>query len=146
MLFNSYEFILAFLPLAVIGYFGLGKINYKMAQAFLICMSLFFYAYDVPGYLAIIVSSIVINYCITRTFSSNISEHIKKILFVIGILFNVGLLFYYKYFNFFIDNTNRFLHTDIVVKKIMLPLGISFYTIQQRSCVSCSAGFLDLSP
>lgn len=133
MLFNSYEFILAFLPLAVLGYFLLCKVNNKAAQVFLLCMSLFFYAYDVPGYLAIIISSIVINYCFTRAFSSKLSDPFKKILFVLGIIFNVGILFYYKYFNFFMNNANKFLQTDFEIKKIMLPLGISFYTIQQLS-------------
>ena len=133
MLFNSYIFILLFLPLAVIGYFFLNKFNNKFAQVYLLGMSLWFYGYNVPSYLLIIISSILINYTISKLLVRLENQSYRKLLLWIGILFNIGIIGYYKYFNFIEWNINYFLKTDFVIKSIILPLGISFYTIQQIS-------------
>lgn len=132
MLFNSYYFVLIFLPLVWCGYFGLNQIGkYKPAQIFLVAASLFFYGYYNWYYLGIICVSIVINYVITKSMGDErFDRHRTKIL-ALGIVFNVGLLLYFKYTNFFVDNINALFHTGIMVKKILLPLGISFYTFQQ---------------
>lgn len=57
----------------------------------------------------------------------------SRILLIIGILFNVGLIGWFKYYNFFIENINYIAGVDFVTKNIILPLGISFYTFQQLS-------------
>ena len=65
MLFNSYIFILLFLPLCVLGYYGLNHFKkYNLAQIFLLGMSLWFYGYYNPSYLLILISSVLINYSI----------------------------------------------------------------------------------
>lgn len=133
MLFNSFIFILLFLPLSITGYFLLNKINIKLAKVFLLCMSLLFYAYNVPAYLVIIISSIVINYSFSKLFKIIHSNNARTCIFVLGLLFDAGILIYYKYFSFILWNFNYFLHTDFVITSIILPLGISFYTIQQIS-------------
>lgn len=135
MLFNSYVFILLFLPVALIGYFGL---NYwgkdKAAKAFLVAMSLWFYAYFEPKYLFIILGSIGINYVISGwTSNRHRTVSFRKIMLVLGILLNVATIFYFKYFNFFLENINWIFGAGFVEKNILMPLGISFFTFQQIS-------------
>lgn len=132
MLFNSYVFILFFFPICLIGYFGLNHFKkYRWATTFLLIMSLWFYGYFNVSYLWIILSSIVVNFGIYKGFQKCTNK--RKILLLIGLLFNIGLLFYFKYFNFFIKNMNAIFQMDWNLKNILLPLGISFFTFQQLS-------------
>ena len=136
MLFNSYIFILLFLPLCLFGYFGLNHLKqYTLAQAFLLGMSLWFYGYFNPSYLLIILVSIVVNFLFTRMMSHTKVPALRKLEVVCAIVLNLGILFYFKYFDFFLMNVNRFLHTDFTLHNILLPLGISFFTFQQVSYV-----------
>lgn len=136
MLFNSYVFILLFLPLCLVGYFGLNHFKkYNLAQAFLLGMSLWFYGYFNVSYLAIILVSIVVNYLFTLLMARAAQPLLRKLLVITAVLLNLGILFYYKYFDFFLMNLNRFAHTDFALHNILLPLGISFFTFQQVSYV-----------
>ena len=133
MQFNSYIFILCFLPLSLILYFlfhDMGK--KKLAFGSLLIMSLWFYGYFNPYYLAIICSSIVVNFLLSRAMGRTDK---KKIFLTLGILFNVGLIFYFKYYDFFIGNVNALFRTDFNLRHIILPLGISFFTFQQISFI-----------
>lgn len=133
MLFNSVIFISVFLPLALLGWYLLQKLeNPGFAKAFLIGMSFWFYGYYNIRYLWILLVSLVFNYFVSVLFNRRAGS---KALFAAGIFGNLGLLFYFKYFNFFVDNCNFFLHTDIRLEQIALPLGISFFTFQQLSFV-----------
>ena len=145
MVFSSYAFIFLFLPIVLIGYFALSKLpDIKYQHIFLILASLFFYGYFNPVYLFIIISSVAVNYTVAalmkRTELSG--PHgaagrrgflTPKALLVVGIVFNVGLLGYFKYYDFFIENINAVFHLSFTVKNILLPLGISFFTFQQLS-------------
>ncbi|MBE5859899.1 MAG: MBOAT family protein [Butyrivibrio sp.] len=134
MQFNSYIFILCFLPIALLGYFGLHNINKKnAAQWFLLIMSLWFYGYFNPSYLIIICASIVINYVLYRGMDAG--KMPKKVLLSLGLIFNIGLIFYFKYYDFFLENINALVKTDFVLRHITLPLGISFFTFQQISFI-----------
>ena len=136
MLFNSYIFILVFLPLCLVGYFGLNHLQrYNLAQAFLLGMSLWFYGYFNPGYLVIILVSIVMNYGFTRWMGKTENALLRKLELLAALLLNIGVLFYFKYFDFFLMNMNRIFHTDFTLRNILLPLGISFFTFQQVSYV-----------
>lgn len=136
MLFNSVIFITLFLPVALLGWFLLQKLdNAAYAKAFLIGMSFWFYGYYNVKYLWILLASLGFNFLLSACFAHVSGSRGRKGLLVAGILGNLGLLFYFKYFNFFIDNCNFFLHTDIFLEKIALPLGISFFTFQQLSFV-----------
>ena len=136
MLFNSYIFVLLFLPLCLAGYFGLNHAKrYTLAQVFLLAMSLWFYAYFNLSYLAIILSSILFNYLITLVMSRTVNPVFRKMEVVFAVAVNLGILFYFKYFDFFLMNLNRFVHTDYTLHNILLPLGISFFTFQQVSYV-----------
>lgn len=137
MLFNSYIFILLFLPLVLIIYFLLNKFNkYVLSNVWLICMSLWFYAYFNTNYIIILLLSISVNYIISRILYMeymNRNQSIKKAVLFSGILINVGSIFYFKYFDFFIDNMNSLFNQTFELKNILLPLGISFFTFQQIS-------------
>ena len=136
MLFNSYIFMLVFFPLCLFGYFGLNHLGrYSLAQAFLLGMSLWFYGYFNPSYLAIILVSIVMNYGFTQLMGRTQNQSLKKAEMILAVLLNIGVLFYFKYFDFFLMNMNRFLHADFTLHNILLPLGISFFTFQQVSYV-----------
>lgn len=136
MLFNSVIFITIFLPLGVLGWFLLQKLeNPSYAKLFLVGMSFWFYGYYNRYYLWILLASLAGNYFLSWLLEGQHASRRRKALAVCGILGNIGLLFYFKYFNFFIDNCNFFLHTDIQIEKIALPLGISFFTFQQLSFV-----------
>ena len=136
MLFNSYIFIFAFLPLALIGYFGLHKIKQsKIAKIYLCVMSLMFYAYFNLSYLGIIVSSIVINFLGSKLLIKVNNELKKKLLCIFLVAINIGVLVYYKYFDFLILNVNAIFKTSFNLLNILLPLGISFFTFQQISFI-----------
>lgn len=129
MLFNSYIFIFLFLPLALLLWHGANHFGkYKLAQVFLIGMSLWFYGYFHPAYLLIILASVFGNYLLSALMER---FQMHKILGVCGIIFNLGLLFYFKYYDFFVENVNQAFHLNWAVKNIALPLGISFFTFQQ---------------
>lgn len=134
MLFNSYEFIFIFLPVAIIGYFLLGKKqDNKLANIWLILASLFFYSYWNINYLPLLLISIVINYIISGYIIKNRKNNklLSKKIFYIGIIFNAGLLCYYKYMDFLIENINFITGSNFNLLYIILPLGISFFTITQ---------------
>lgn len=137
MLFNSYIFILFFLPMAIIGFFGLNYIKQNtLAKIYLIACSLWFYGYFNPWYLWIISGSVLVNYGISKGFSFfNHKSGIKKLLLFLGVIFNLALIFYFKYYDFFIENINVMLKKNLALMNVALPLGISFFTFQQISFV-----------
>ena len=137
MLFNSYEFIFLFLPITLVIYFLLNKFNKNMlAKAWLVIASLYFYSYFNKSYLILIVVSILVNYFIGTELNMKTNNVIRrKVLLIFGILFNLGALGYFKYYDFFIENINYIFKTSFNLLHIMLPLGISFFTFQQLSYV-----------
>ncbi|NJL86456.1 MAG: MBOAT family protein [Leptolyngbyaceae cyanobacterium SM1_1_3] len=143
MLFNSYEFILLFLPVTVLIFYQSVKVGgHKLAVIWLTIASLFFYGYWNPPYLILLLISIAINYILGQLLAEFYQverEKQGKLLLTLGIIFNLGLIGYYKYFNFFIDNLNGIGGTSFFVENILLPLGISFYTFQQVSYLVDSA-------
>ncbi|BCG64421.1 MAG: alginate O-acetyltransferase complex protein AlgI [Methyloprofundus sp.] len=135
MLFNSYIFIFAFLPITFISYFLLAKYrNGEAAITFLVLASLFFYGWWNPIYLLLMLLSIGVNYLIGESivrYRAVHNIHKTKLLLTIGIVFNLGLLGYFKYANFIFENTNLLLGFNIPINEIVLPLAISFFTFQQ---------------
>ena len=101
---------------------------------FLLTMSLWFYGYFNASYILILLGSIVCNFLFSRGLL-NCKKELKKCLLTLAVSFNLGLLFYFKYYNFFIENVNVLFQTDLVMKNILLPLGISFFTFQQLSYI-----------
>ncbi len=131
MLFSSMTFIGLFLPLLCAVYL---LIKNKYHNAILLIASLIFYAWGEPKFLAIMLLSIIINYCGALIIDKYEGAR-KKVALVITIILNLGGLIYFKYINFIIDNINLIFHGHIDFIKITLPLGISFYTFQAISYI-----------
>jgi alginate O-acetyltransferase complex protein AlgI len=136
MLFNSYEFIFVFLPISFFVYFYLNRKRLTTAaKAWLVFTSLFFYSWWNIMYLPLILISILFNYTITNTMieydKSRGGNFSKKSLLQVGLLFNIGLLVYFKYMDFFITNTNTVFGSNVGLLHLALPLAISFFTLQQ---------------
>lgn len=136
MLFNSYIFVLLFLPMTVTGWFLLNQIKqYNIANYFLLGMSLWFYGWFNPKYLPIILISILGNFILSRVLLVQGKRIARKVFLGLGVVLNLGCLFYYKYYDFFISNVNAVFKTDIALHRLVLPLGISFFTFQQLAFV-----------
>ncbi len=136
VLFNSYIFILLFLPVTLLFYFVLNRYGkYTAASVFMLLMSLWFYAYFNISYLPLIVASIIVNYAVYRALGKLRAAFLRRIMLCAGVAFNLGLLFYYKYFDFFSENINALFSADLPLRGLILPLGISFFTFQQLSLV-----------
>ncbi|AQU80242.1 MBOAT family O-acyltransferase [Planococcus faecalis] len=131
MIFNSFEFIFLFLPIVWILYYVLGRIHIPFAKTWLLVASLFFYGYWNPAYLPLILISMLLNYAIGAFLGRDRGGVYRRGILTAGILFNVLLLGYYKYYDFFVENINVVFGEDLVLKNILLPLAISFYTFQQ---------------
>lgn len=132
MLFNSYEFIFAFLPITLLLYFGLGRFGwYRAALAALVGASLFFYAWWNPAYLGLIVASMLFNYGVGAVLGGNQAHRLRRLLLIIGISANLALLGWFKYVNFLVDNVNAVTGAGLELAPIALPLAISFFTFQQ---------------
>ena len=136
MLFNSYEFIFVFLPITFFIYFYLNhKRLTEASKGFLVCSSLFFYSWWNVAYLPIILSSMVFNYVIggslNKTCKDKSKGFSKKSILILGIIFNLSLLGYFKYTDFLIENFNLAFSSDADLLHLALPLAISFFTFQQ---------------
>ncbi len=134
MLFNSYVFIFAFLPITFFVYFYLNnKRLTEASKAFLVFSSLFFYSWWNIAYLPIILVSMLFNYVVGVSLSKD-NEHTKvskKALLTVGVVANVALLGYFKYADFLIENVNLATDSHIPLLHLALPLAISFFTFQQ---------------
>ena len=129
MLFNSFEFILLFLPICLGGYYLLCHHHNRIwPTAWLAACSLFFYGWWNPVYIALIVSSILGNYSLGRLLARRANQ---KALLALGVAANLALLGYYKYTDFLIANINALTGTGFAIQHIVLPLGISFFTFTQ---------------
>ena len=137
MLFNSYVFMLAFLPLTLLIYFLLGRLpeRIQLNKLFLVLASFVFYGYNNPSYVPIIVGSILVNYVLSQMMLASKKKIIRLPLMLLGLGLNLGVLFYFKYHDFFADNMNAFFGTNFALYRLALPLGISFFTFQQLSYV-----------
>ena len=133
MLFNSYQYILLFLPISLIIYFVLNRYRLVRASKFwLVFVSIFFYGYWNPIYVPLLVGSILFNYLLGTMMLKNSSALFsKKIILVIGLTGNLALLAFFKYTDFLIGIVNNFKDLPIDFLYIMLPLGISFFTFTQ---------------
>ncbi|AOF82161.1 MBOAT, membrane-bound O-acyltransferase family protein [Methyloversatilis sp. RAC08] len=133
MLFNSYEFILAFLPVVLIVFYLLGSRGWtEAAIVWLVAASLFFYGWWNPLYLGLLCASLAANFWLGRKLVPDAPQPGgRKAWLVAGLLLNLGLLAYYKYANFFVDSLGKVTGFDGSIGAIVLPLAISFYTFQQ---------------
>ena len=137
MLFNTYHFIFAFLPVTLLVFFALGsRGKTDLAMGWLVLASLFYYGYWNPAYVGLIVISLLVNFGFGQALiREGTAPGTRKALLWLGVGLNLGLLGYYKYANFFVNNLNQFAGTSFHLDKIVLPLAISFFTFQQVAFV-----------
>ena len=132
MLFSSMTFIYVFMPILCVIYFVLPK---KLNNTVLLIASLTFYAWGEPRFLLVMLFTILINYVVGILIenSSNRSSFQNKFVLTVGILLNLSILGYFKYFNFIVENIGYVFKVNFDLVKVVLPLGISFYTFQSLS-------------
>ena len=129
MLFNSLEFMFLFLPATFIGFFAFGGWRRDVAAAWLALASLVFYSWWSPIYVLLLLISIGCNYFFGMRIAH--SAHRKRAWLIVAIALNLLALCYFKYANFFIENTGTLLGADWKIAEVILPLGISFFTFTQ---------------
>ncbi len=130
MLFSSMTFIFMFLP-AVIALYFLARSKYR--NYILLIASILFYAWGEPKYVFIMLGTIFINWggaILIDKYSTR-----RKMFLVATVLADLAILFYFKYFNFIIENINSMIHANFSALDIIMPIGISFYTFQAISYV-----------
>ena len=128
MIFSSILFLTIFLPVFLVGYFILPKkINIK--HSYLLIASFIFYAWGEPKFVFILFFTTIIDYFLVKKMNTYNDSFKRKLFLSFPVLMNMGLLCYFKYFNFFIDNIN-ILGGEFTIEKIILPIGISFYTFE----------------
>ena len=134
MLFNSYFFIFVFLPLSLAGWYLLNRLKrYKLAQGYLIGMSLWGYAWYNVSFLWVMLGSCLFNFGVSFFLSGRDTPRMRRFLLITGCVVNIGALGIFKYYNFFVENVNAVFGADFQTRNILLPLGISFFTFQQLS-------------
>ena len=130
MIFSSVIFIYYFLPIVLLLFYIVPN-KYKNFILFL--ASLVFYYYSEKKFLILLILSIIVNYSLGRLITKYKDN--KKVWLIISLIFNFGLLLYFKYVNFFIDTVNNIFNINIHLMEVVLPLGISFFTFQAFSYV-----------
>lgn len=135
MVFSSTVFLFVFLPTVILLYFIVDK---RLRNFLLLLASLFFYAWGEPSFVLAILANITANYIFGICIDKN-QQIDRKIWLILALIFNIGMLGYFKYYNFFMDNINNFLKLNnlstINYTRVALPLGISFFTFQAMSYV-----------
>ena len=131
MLFNSYYFIIIFLPLTLFLYYGSHRFGFHRLSLVIITIASFvFYAFDNVYYIGLLAGSIALNWIFACLMNRVINN---KVILTLGILSNLAIIFYFKYLDFFLGNVNFFFGSSFSMRHILLPMGISFYTFQQIS-------------
>jgi len=131
MVLSSIVFLLYFLPAFLLVYYLVGK---RFKNPVILVFSIFFYAWGAPKFIFVILATTFVDFHIVRWMAELQSQWRKKLLLILSVSINLGLLIYFKYSNFFIENLNGLLsllgHSGIVWARLMLPIGISFYTFE----------------
>ena len=134
MLFTTAPFLLLFLPITLIGYFALGRWTSRAAVVWLLAASVVFYGYWMPVAVLLLLFSVCANFLVCRRIVASQDARAvtgARCWLALGITLNLAALGYFKYANFFVDNLNALLGTGWHQAKVLLPLGVSFYSFTQ---------------
>ncbi len=132
MLFNSFSFILIFLPIVLLGWHGLNHITKeRLADIFLVAASLYFYGLFSKEFVLLLLISCCITYIISSLIVDLKNTYTSKLLMYFGVILNLGMLGYFKYTNFFMENISAITDKEFSALNIALPVGISFYVFSQ---------------
>ncbi len=136
MVFSSNIFLVFFLPTFLICYFVSPK---RWRNVVLLLFSIVFYAYGAPDFIILLLGSTVINYYLVKLMYKSDNKRLKKLYCGLAIMVSLGLLVYFKYANFFIDNFNALIGAlglkTFTFAKVLLPIGISFFSFQSVTYV-----------
>lgn len=130
MLFSSMTFLFVFMPVLAVVYFFSRK---EIKNYVLLIASIIFYAWGEPRYLAIMIITIIVNYFGALLLDVPSLQNRRKLVLGLTVLADLSFLFYFKYFNFVIDNLNAVFAADFTFVDVVMPIGISFYTFQAMS-------------
>jgi alginate O-acetyltransferase complex protein AlgI len=132
VLFTTATFAFLYLPLVLAGYYLLGRHSQAGAATWLLAASIFFYGYWMPEFTLLLLGSITVNFAVgMRIAAAAPRGPTARSWLVAGIAFNLGLLGYFKYANFFVANLNALLGAHWGALEVILPIGISFYSFTQ---------------
>jgi alginate O-acetyltransferase complex protein AlgI len=131
MLFNSYQFVFVFLPVTMIVFFILGRVDRVWAAAWLVLASIVFYGYWSVKYIPLLLGSVIFNYLCGRALSRRAQTPRGRPLLVAAITADLILLGFYKYADFFVTSVNDIAGAQLPTLTIVLPIGISFFTFTQ---------------
>lgn len=130
MLFNSYAFILFYLPITVVMFFAIARWNHRLAASWLLLASLFFYAWWDPRFVGLLLGSIAFNY-LAGVYLANEAHRARRAVLIGAVSGNLMLLAYFKYTGFLLGTVNHYSGLAFPIPEIILPLGISFFTFTQ---------------
>lgn len=133
MIFSDLFFLYVFLPLCVLLYFVAEGITAK--NYILIIASLFFYAWGEPACVILLIVSAFVNYFCSLGILKYKGSKKAKAFLILALVYNLGALLVFKYTGFFIENVNGLFGLNIGIPKIVLPIGISFYTFKITSYI-----------
>ena len=136
MIFSSHIFLLYFLPLFLVVYF---LVPSRGRNVVLLLASIVFYAWGAPDFILILLASTVANFYLVKAMHHAVRPAMKILFCTLAIFISLGLLAYFKYANFFVDNANALLSAlglgTMTWTKVLLPIGISFFTFQSITYV-----------
>lgn len=134
MLFVSLIFLFLFLPI-VLGLYYIFKGHRNVQNMILFLASLFFYAWGEPKFVIILIASIIGNWFLAFLIDRSKAMQVKRVYLIFAVMINIGVLFIFKYLNFFVAQLNRIDGINMVIRDIALPIGISFFSFQALSYV-----------
>nr|MBF6607582.1 MBOAT family protein [Flavobacterium sp.] len=135
ILFNSGLFLAIFLIFYALYIMIASAKTYALRNIYVVAFSLFFYYKSSGLFFLLLIFTSVFDYNIGRLMYTEGQQRIRKFYLLISVFVNLGLLAYFKYTNFFIDNYNGIFDSQITFYDIILPVGISFYTFQSMSYI-----------
>lgn len=131
MIFSGSLFLVYFLPLMLLIYYATPA---RFRNYVLLISSIFFYSWGAPRFILVILATTIVDFLLVKKMDQSEDRFQRRLLLTVSVCINMGLLFYFKYSNFFIENLNLLFHAagwkTISWMKLALPIGISFYTFE----------------
>jgi alginate O-acetyltransferase complex protein AlgI len=132
MVFSGITYLVYFLPVFILIYH---LAPHRLKNAVILLASIFFYSWGGPRFIFVILGTTFLDFLLVNAMQNQKTPAARRVYLVVSLCLNLGLLFYFKYCNFFIENINALLGTEIAWMKVVLPIGISFYTFESLTYV-----------
>ena len=127
MVFSGITYLIYFLPVFILLYH---LVPHKFKNAVILIASVYFYSWGGPKFILVILATTFLDFYLVNAMHNQKTQKAKTKFLIVSLCLNVGLLFYFKYCNFFIENINSLLGTEITWLKVALPIGISFIPLK----------------